>query len=181
MFKYLPIILFLYFFSAFNVLANQTSLQLLIEGTEYCKNKQYEKGIELNSNALLFAETEEGPNSWNVAKILKGLGQCYLEKGDRSLALPLYMRALEIAENIWGNDHENVQTILYQMGRLYLLSENSAEADKYLTRSYNIFKKNPSKDLLVEGYFLYYLGEVRTIECRYSQAEVILKAVPLMF
>jgi len=57
-----------------------------------------------------------------------GLGQLYRKQGRYSESEPLFLRALEIRERVFGSAHPFVAEVLEEMSKLYDQSGRAAEA-----------------------------------------------------
>ena len=102
------------------------------------------------------------------ATLLNNLAAVHQSLGEYAEALPLYQRALEIREKALGPDHPDVRDVLGNMGSLYLLKRDYAQAEKYLSRS-------QSFDGMMELYLArgqprvaLAAAEVRTLSAGYS-------------
>ena len=87
-----------------------------------------------------------GKQSEETANSLNNLANLYLNQGKYEEALPLYLRALEIWENVLGKEHPNVATSLNNLAILYYSQGKYEEALPLYLRALEIFEKVLGKE-----------------------------------
>ena len=119
---------------AFGMLAGSAAAQapapdaLLAEAQEFSKHGQYEQAIAAAEKAKAAAEKSFGPEHPLVAQALKTLAEVYELKGEPAKALPLYRRALAIAEKSQKPDGREVAEL---KARIAGLEKNAAGKSKH--------------------------------------------------
>jgi hypothetical protein len=75
------------------------------------------------------------PNDPALIPSLKNLAQFYQERDSFSEAVPLFQRALKIAEEVWGPDSGEVASLLFSLGELSRVQGRLSEAEPMLKRA----------------------------------------------
>ena len=81
---------------------------------------------------LLESRGEQEPT---VAKVYKGMGECYRKKGNPLKSLEYFEKALKISVAVFGEKHSNNAYIYAAMGILYLESNDAEKGLEYLEKA----------------------------------------------
>jgi tetratricopeptide (TPR) repeat protein len=101
------------------------------------------------------------------------LGKCFIQRGDYVGAEPLYRRALEIYEKVYGSDHKDVGFSLGGLAKCNMQCGKYTEAQLLYTRVISIYEKIHGDDHEEVGNMLENLAQ-----CYVSQRDY-LRAIPI--
>src|SRR5262249_38837002 len=119
-----------------------------------------------------------GTDSIQFAQSLQGLGVAYGLQGRSEDALPLLLRALEIAEKLLGSDNPELFPYLADVGARFLREMRYDDAEHYLLRALAGLEKSPNFDPFLYGVqltsILQSLAHVAQSQGRYPEARAFL-------
>jgi tetratricopeptide (TPR) repeat protein len=102
---------------------------------------------------------------------LEGLAQCEYLSGNYPTSESLYKRALEIRESQQGADHEDVATVLNNLGAVYFKRGFYKDAMGSFEKTLVIRRKTFPETHLEIGKALYHLALVCHAQMRYDEAD----------
>ena len=140
------------------------SAVIAMEKEDYeAANKAWQAALE---EAEQFAKTDG-----RTVATLEGAAQCEYLSGNFPAAESLYKRALEIREGQQGADHEDVATVLNNLGAVYFKRGFYKDAMTSFEKSLALRRKTFPEGHLEIGKALYHLALVCHAQMRYDEAD----------
>jgi tetratricopeptide (TPR) repeat protein len=102
---------------------------------------------------------------------VEGMAQCEYLRGNWEKAETLYKRALEVRESQQGAEHEDVATVLNNLGAVYFKRGYYKEAMSNFEKALLIRRKTFPETHLEIGKALYHLALVCHAQMRYDEAD----------
>ncbi len=148
--------------------------KLTNESTSLSAQKQYERALELSSQALSVAEKEFAGEPIRTATSLIQLGAIYYSLNQLAQAEGFYARAIKVQAKAIPPDETGVARNLMQLARIYESQDKYADAETILLRSLEILEKVSQKDSssLIDPLGL--LGKSYLMRSQYELAKPVL-------
>jgi tetratricopeptide (TPR) repeat protein len=140
------------------------------EAAKACDEGSYEAGRKAWQDALTECEQFSKGDGRTVAT-LEGLAHCEYMLQDWPAAESLYKRALEIRETQQGIDHQDVATLLNNLGAVYFRRGHYKDAMASFERALGLRRKTFPETHLEVGKTLYHLALTCHAQMRYDEAD----------
>jgi tetratricopeptide (TPR) repeat protein len=121
--------------------------------------------------AALEAAEQFSKGDGRTVSTLEGMAQCEYLRGNFPAAESLYKRALEIRESHQGADHEDVATVLNNLGTVYFKRGFYKDAMSSFEKTLTLRRKTFPEGHLEIGKTLYHLALVCHAQMRYDEAD----------
>ncbi|MGD9599677.1 MAG: tetratricopeptide repeat protein [Steroidobacteraceae bacterium] len=102
---------------------------------------RYDESERLMHEGLEIRKRRLGPSHWKVADSLNELGALYYQTGRYADAVEAWKGSLAISEQWAGKDHPDVGTVANNIGRSLLVDGKLDEADGYLSRALDLWRR----------------------------------------
>ncbi len=171
------VILLLFFNNSENHKNNlsQEIIQTRKKAIDEYNNKNYLKAIRYQKDVISLLEKKSGSYKIEVGMELDNLAYLYHVDGRYSKAISLYLRSLDIYENILGMDHPVLFTILSDIGYLYYSQDKYEQAENFYKRALDIYEDTKYVEKPKVANTLYYLGKLYRTLGNYSRATHLYK------
>lgn len=118
---------------------------------------------------------KRGVESEELVCLLNDLGDDYLMRRQYEKAEPLFCRALEVAEKLFGSSHLDIAIILSNLAEIYTVQNRYGEAEAYLRRAIQIEQQEvPAHKESLLNTFAIRLGDVLILQQKYKESITLL-------
>lgn len=135
-----------------------------------------EKALEMASESISHSQTGRNSENLLVLAVCSGnLAEAFRLKGDHSKAEPLFIRALDIKKDFYGENHLEVAKGFNNLASLYYSQERYSEAGVYFEKALSIYKRLVGNEHPEISQTLLNLGNTYRAKNLYKKAEPCLK------
>lgn len=123
-----------------------TALNSMTLGLTLLKAKKYTESEKLLQDALLLLEKNDSKESVDFGRTLNNLSRLYGEQGKGQLAVEYGQKATQAYKSTLGENHHETAFGHYNLANAFLGSEKLQDAEKHITRAYQIRRKKLGKN-----------------------------------